>query len=175
MSNLREVDSNGLNLNIFSTFLKDTPLITAGSADRLNTMTIGWGMLGTIWNKNAGTFYVRPCRYTHDFLTANDTFSISILPPRYREVLTLCGTTSGRDTDKISAAGLTVAYDVAPYFEEADRVMILRKMYTDAFKTEGFVGSGCEHYDTYYAPESAQGNLLPHDLFIGEVIKLLEK
>lgn len=175
MAVFKEIEPFEDNLHIFSTFLKETPLITAGTPEKCNTMTIGWGMLGTLWNKNAGTVFVRPCRYTHDFLASNDTFSISILPAKYKEALALCGTESGRDVDKIAATGLTVTYDMAPYFEEADRVIILRKMYTDVLRAEGFTGPGLEHYNKYYAPDSAQGDLAPHAIFVGEVIKLLTK
>ena len=58
-------------LNIFQ---KDWALVTAGTMEHYNTMTIGWGGFGTLWRKPVCTVYVKPCRYTHSFMDANDYF-----------------------------------------------------------------------------------------------------
>ena len=44
-------------LNIFQ---KDWALVTAGTMENYNTMTIGWGGLGTLWRKPVCTVYVNP-------------------------------------------------------------------------------------------------------------------
>ncbi len=69
-----------------------------------NPMTIGWGQFGVLWGKQTFTVYVRKSRYTHDLLDRSDTFTVSV--PAFRtlkEALTLCGTKSGRDLDKMEA------------------------------------------------------------------------
>lgn len=52
-------------------------LLTAGNINDYNTMTIGWGMIGTIWRKKTFIVYVKPTRYTYDFMEKNDYFTIS--------------------------------------------------------------------------------------------------
>ena len=65
------------NTDILSLFDKGWALVTAGDLDCFNTMTISWGAMGTLWNKPTCTVYVKPVRYTHEFMDAN-----VILPSR---------------------------------------------------------------------------------------------
>ena len=94
-------------------------------------MTIGWGGLGELWQKPVCTVYVRQSRYTFQFMESHDYFTVSVLPESRKDVLLLCGTKSGRDTDKISTCGLTVCYGAgdAPFFDEAELVLVCRKLY----------------------------------------------
>ena len=73
-------------------------------------MTASWGGVGVIWGKDVVTAYIRPQRYTKEFVDANDTFTISFFPEEYRKALSLCGSVSGRDRDKIAEAGLPPAF-----------------------------------------------------------------
>lgn len=57
-----------LAINPFTKLEKDWALLTAGEKDKLNTMTVSWGGLGVLWGKNTVTVYVRPQRYTLEFL-----------------------------------------------------------------------------------------------------------
>jgi flavin reductase (DIM6/NTAB) family NADH-FMN oxidoreductase RutF len=109
-------------------------LLTAGelASGEFNTMTVGWGSFGTMWNRPFAQVVVRPTRHTFGFLEAHDTFTLCAFPERYREAVLLLGTKSGRDGDKIAEAGLTpVAASVvpAPAFEEAELVVECRKLY----------------------------------------------
>ena len=38
-----------LEMSVFRNFGKDWALVTAGNMENYNTMTIGWGGLGTLW------------------------------------------------------------------------------------------------------------------------------
>ena len=57
-------------------------LVTAGSLGDYNTMTISWGGLGTLWSKQVTTIYVKPIRYTYQFLEKNDYFTITFFDKR---------------------------------------------------------------------------------------------
>ena len=103
----REVKAEELNLNPFTTIGKDWLLITAGTQEKCNTMTASWGAMGVMWGKNAVTVYIRPQRYTKEFVDQEDTFTISVLGTEYRKALNYCGTVTGRGIDKIREAGLT--------------------------------------------------------------------
>ena len=76
-----------LRTEIFSQFDKKWALLTAGDKDNFNTMTISWGGLGTLWNNPVATVYVRASRFTHEFMDANESFSISFYQERYRRTL----------------------------------------------------------------------------------------
>ena len=78
--------------------------------EKFNSMVIGWGHLGVIWNLPTFTVYVRQSRYTKPALDATKEFSISvpITDKLDKEVFRICGTQSGRDVDKESAAHLTL-------------------------------------------------------------------
>lgn len=73
-----------LTTDIFSQFDQVWALVTAGTPDNFNTMTISWGGLGTIWGKPVATVYIRTSRYTHEFVDANDYFTISFYPEEYK-------------------------------------------------------------------------------------------
>ncbi len=90
--------------------LKSGVLLTTKAGDTVNTMTIGWGHIGIEWNKPIFVAYVRESRYTRELLDQNGAFSVNI-PWKHTDpqLLTYCGRTSGRDTDKIRDKNLTLA------------------------------------------------------------------
>ena len=160
------------NYNIFEMFNKQWALVTAGDPSHYNTCTIGWGSLGSIWRgkehaKAIATVYVNPDRYTWEFLKESDTFTIAFFPEEYREALSYLGSHSGRDGDKVAAAGLTpreIAGGVS--FREANLTFVCRKLYQAPFLREGM------------AEEISQGiykNWQPHWEFIGEIIEVEDR
>ena len=143
-------------------------LITAGNSEKANTMTASWGGAGVLWNKNVVTCYVRPQRYTREFIDASEYFSVSFLPEQYRKQLVYCGRVSGRDEDKMTGAGLTVCHEKeAPYFAEAETVLICRKIYVGELKPEGIVYPAD---DAANYPEKDY-----HIVYIGEITEALTK
>ena len=89
--------------------------------------------------KNAVTTYIRPQRYTKEFVDANDTFTISFFDESYRKALNICGSVSGRDKDKIKEAGLTPYFvDGTAAFEEANLILVCKKMYHGDILPENF-------------------------------------
>ncbi|MBO5800489.1 MAG: flavin reductase [Paludibacteraceae bacterium] len=115
-------------------------LVTAGNSSCFNTMTASWGMMGFLWGKPVAQIFIRPQRYTFEFTEKNDFFTLSFFGEEQREALKVCGSTSGRDTDKVAETGLTPAFtkngNVA--FNEAELVLECRKMYVDDFRKEAF-------------------------------------
>lgn len=83
-------------------------LVTTKADDQVNTMTIGWGMLGVEWKKPLFTVFVRQSRHTKTLLDKSGEFTINI-PLKgmdRKQALGICGSKSGRDMDKIKALGL---------------------------------------------------------------------
>lgn len=93
--------------DVFKLIGKDWMLVTAGNADCYNTMTASWGGFGWLWNRPVAFVFIRPERYTHDFIEANERMTLSFYDEQYRQALQLCGSKSGRDIDKAAEAGLT--------------------------------------------------------------------
>lgn len=125
----QKVDPKALDLNPFSAIGERWMLITAGTRERCNTMTASWGGLGVLWGVPMATAYIRPQRYTKQFVDESEYFTLSFFSETYRTQLNLCGAKSGRETDKVKACGFTVAAGAggAPYFEEAELVLVCRK------------------------------------------------
>lgn len=83
--------------------------LTVQDGEHKNTMTIGWGTIGFIWQKPIFMVAVRYSRHTYCLLESAREFTVSFpLKEDLSRALALCGTKSGRDMDKISAAGLTL-------------------------------------------------------------------
>ena len=119
-------------------------LITARSGEKVNTMTASWGGLGVLWNKNVAYVFVRPQRYTRELIDESDHFSLNILDHEtYRKELEYLGKASGRDEDKIAKSKLTLAYsNEVPYFQEADQVLICRKLSRQQITKDSFIEAG---------------------------------
>ena len=85
-------------------------LVTTKAGGEVNTMTIGWGTLGVEWKKPLFTVFVRQSRHTKTLLDKNGEFTINV-PLKgtdVKEILSLCGSKSGRDMNKIQELGLTL-------------------------------------------------------------------
>ena len=84
-------------------------LLTSRADGKTNSMVISWGSLGIEWGMPVFTAYVRANRFTHSLLTANPEFTVNMpmgMPDR--RAMSICGSKSGRDMDKIAEAGLTL-------------------------------------------------------------------
>jgi len=72
-------------------------------------MTIGWAQVGIVWSIPVVTVLVRESRYTYACLQSSESFAVCVpRPGEQKEALALCGTKSGRDLDKATAAELTL-------------------------------------------------------------------
>ncbi len=163
----REISVEELKDNPFTLINKDWMLITAGNQDKHNTMTASWGGVGELWGKYVSTIYIRPQRYTLEFVEREDFYSLCFFGPEYRKALSLCGSKSGRDVDKDAATGLTPRFDqAAPYYEQARLVFLCRKLYKQDMTEEAFLDKSL--LDKWYDNDL-------HRMFIGEIVKVLVK
>ena len=77
------------------------------NGDRFNSMVIGWGHIGTLWNRPTFLVYVRQSRYTKGQMDKTGEFTISAPLDKVDPTINrICGTQSGFDIDKVQAAGL---------------------------------------------------------------------
>ena len=163
----KEVSPQTLNFNPFTRIGSDWMLITAGQPGDMNTMTASWGGAGVLWNANVTFAFVRPSRYTYEFLEKEAYYSLTFLDPAVRRPLQICGSKSGRDGDKIAEAGLTPVFDApAPYFQEAETAIICRKLYTQDLDPTRFL-------DPKLEANYKQGDY--HRVYVGEIVKVLKR
>ena len=165
--NFKEIDLKNLHLNPITILSDEWPLLTAGNKESgFNTMTIAWGHIGFIWNKPTFVAYVRPQRYTYEFMNSNDMFTVSVLPSDFKEALAYLGRVSGRDEDKVAKAGVTPVFDKdTTYFQEARLALVCRKLYQAPIIENGFVDR--DLMEKVY-PEKDY-----HTMYVGEILNIL--
>lgn len=89
--------------------LKKGAFLTVKDGNEANTMTIGWGTIGYIWNKPIFMVAVRYSRHTYKLLENAKEFTVSIpLNNNLKKELSYCGTKSGRDVNKFEECNLSI-------------------------------------------------------------------
>ena len=163
----QKVDPKELKFNVFSAIGDQWMLITAGTVEHCNTMTASWGGLGILWGKPMAIAYIRPQRYTKQFVDESEYFTLTFFSENWRKQLALCGTKSGRDMDKVKECGFTVAAAEggAPYFEEAELVLVCRKQMMMPMAPAAIPNEVKEKH--YYGDY--------HDIYWGEIVEVLVK
>ena len=158
-----EIKENGIDL-----LANQWGLVTAGTEDSYNTMTVSWGAIGELWGRDCATIYIRPQRYTREFIDSNDYFTLSFYPPELKSIHSVCGSKSGRDCNKTEATGLTPVFDrEAPYFEEAKLVLVCKKMAVSKMEPTQFLD---DTIDSKWYPEKDY-----HYVYYGAIEKVLIK
>jgi len=163
---MKEKDISTFNENFSELLEKDMGLLTAGTIDSFNAMTVSWGVIGTLWRRNTVTVYVRPSRFTYQFMTKQPYFTLSFFPKNYRDKLTYLGSHSGRDEDKIKKCNLTpvAVKNNAVAFSEARLTFVCKKLYEADFIPEQI-------------PETVKNRFYLekdfHRIFIGEIVQVL--
>ena len=163
---MKQIEINEFSENPFKLIGSDWMLITAKKGDKTNMMTASWGGVGILWNKPVATIYVRPQRYTKEFIDNEEYFSLCVLPEEYRKILNYCGTKSGRDEDKIAETKLTIdESEKAPIFKEARLVLICKKLYAQDLTEQSFIDKSLVEKN-YKAKDF-------HTMYIAEIEKIL--
>ena len=139
---MKKVDTEVLKReNAFDLIGKEWMLVTAGDRTKFNTMTASWGGVGWLWNMPVAFVFIRPERYTHDFIERSDRLTLSFYGEQRRDALKFCGANSGRDTDKVAATGLSPVElaSGAMTFAEARLTLDCRKLFKASMQEANFV------------------------------------
>lgn len=164
---MEKIELKSLNGDVFDSIGKEWMLITAGSVDKYNTMTASWGCLGWLWNKPVAVVFIRPERFTHEFVEKKEYLTLSFLghSEAARRAYNFCGTKSGRDYDKAKETGLeaepTEMGNVA--FRQARLTLECRKLYKDNIKPCNFLSPDIPQW---YG--GARGGY--HDVYVLEIV-----
>ena len=142
-------------------------LVCANDGDEWNGMTISWGGVGELWNKDVVFAFIRPQRYTKILMDKSGYFTVSFFDKDKKDALKICGSKSGRDCDKMKLAGLTPVFDGdTVYPAEARLVLKCRKIAVQHMDNAGFIDSTIEQ--NYQKKDY-------HFIYVGEIEKVLEK
>jgi len=162
------IDPTEIHGNTFQMIDKQWFLLTAGNLQKFNTMTASWGTMGILWNKPVFFCFVRPQRYTYQFMESSSHYTISFLGETQRPALKFCGKFSGKDVDKIGSTGLIPkeTQNGAIYFEQADLVLECRKLYFSDLDPSHFL-------DPLILKNYPINDF--HRLYIGEIVKCMLK
>lgn len=160
----REITSYKIQENPFDLIGKQWMLITAGNKELFNTMTAAWGGFGFLWNVPVTYIFIRPQRHTFKFTEENQYYTLNFLEKKDKNILTYCGTHSGKDVDKIKESGL-VPLETGNgniYFEQSKLVIECSKLYFDDIRPENFLDKliGRNYPKNDY-----------HRMYIGKVVK----
>ena len=116
----KEIQPQDLQDNVFTLIGKDWLVVCGEKNGKANAMTASWGGMGVLWGKPVVFIFIRPQRYTKEFVDGAKGFTLSVLDESKRKVLNYLGTVSGRDEAKIEKAGLTPLSEGGfTYFSEA--------------------------------------------------------
>lgn len=161
---LKETTVRELKTSPVQMIAEDWALLTAGNAEKYNTMTVSWGGVGELWSRDVAFVFVRPQRYTYEFMEQGEYFTLSFFGGAYKKELALCGKVSGRDTDKVKETGLTPkTFENGVGFAEAKTVMLCRKIAFQDIDPKGFLDPSI--MDAYKAQDY-------HRVYIGEIVKV---
>lgn len=136
--NFKIINTSEFNENAIKIIGEEWMLITAGTKNHYNTMTAAWGGIGFLWKEPMATIFIRPQRYTYEFVEQYEDFTLCFFEKEHHKALQFCGTKSGRDYDKAKETGLTpqLTEQGNVYFEEARLVVECKKVYYDDIKPE---------------------------------------
>ena len=150
-------------------------LLTAKAEGKVNPMTIGWGTLGIQWGVPVFIAFVRTGRFTHSLLEKNPEFTVSApYGQSAKEILALCGTKSGRDTDKVAEAGLTAEPPeviTVPGFRELPLTLECRVIYRQPQDPGAIEPGRLRRYSPQEVESSFHGaNRDFHIAYYGEIV-----
>lgn len=168
LSGYKRISPDKIPGNIIKMLTEDWMLITAGNDKEFNMMTAGWGGLGCMFGKPVAFCFIAPTRHTYKLMETGDTYTLTFYTETYREALNICGSKSGKDTDKVKETGLTpiTTPSGSKAFSEAWLVIECKKMISQSITPEAI--------DIKALKDEWAGKQL-HKMFVGEIINVWVK
>lgn len=169
---MKEISYKELNINPITKIADEwVALVTGKSGDKINAMTLSWGEIGSLWGHSSGmpvvTIYVRPQRFSKILLDQEEYFTLCFFDNKKKELAYL-GSHSGRNEDKIAKVGFhNVILKDYSYIEEANLVLVCKKIYRQTLKEECFIDKNII--------EDCYPNKDFHDMYIAKIEKVLIK
>jgi flavin reductase (DIM6/NTAB) family NADH-FMN oxidoreductase RutF len=133
-------------------FSQTALLISMGKDNEKNVMALDWKTIGELWHIPVITVAVAPSRYSFKLLTEGiREFSVNIPSSKTSDAIMVAGSSSGRNTDKFQKANLKAI---------------------DGKNTKVPTIQDCLlSYECEIVHETKSGNMAPHHLFFGKILK----
>lgn len=146
---------------------KELGIFTAGTQDHFNGCTVMYGAHGMIWSKDAYFAFIKPERYTWQFVKESDYFTVSYFPKELNSIHKVYGFKSGRDIDKAKEAGITPEFlEHGIGYKEANEIFVCKIIYVDQMKRDKEPADVVAKYDD--PKDIIYGE--SHYMIIGEVV-----
>lgn len=167
---MKRIEIKDLTENFFESISKEWMLVTVGTPEHFNTMTASWGGIGFLWNKPVAFVFIRPERYTYEFAEKNEYLTLSFLGDENRQIHNICGSKSGRDTDKVQETGLKPlpTPDGNITFEQSRLTLECRKLYSRMLEPESFIDK--QPLEKWYSENNGM-----HKMYIVEIVNVWKK
>lgn len=167
MNSFKKINPLDFSENAIELIGKQWILEAAGNPDtKFNMMTASWGGLGWLWEKPVSFIFVRPQRYTFEFIENEEYYTLTFYEEKHRNILQKMGSKSGRDIDKMKDSGLspikTPNGSVA--FKEAKIIIECKKLYATFLKEEDFIDKTL--------PAKIYPSKDFHKMYVGEILNI---
>lgn len=165
---LKETTVKAFNENFTDIIAHDWAVLTVTDQNKVNGMTVSWGQMGHLWNKDVITVYVRPQRHTYPLINKEGVFSLSFFEKEEKKKLSYLGTKSGRDEDKLKTCDYDCdSLETIPYIKQARIVFLCRILYTQDLQENCFTDLECMNKN--YPGKDF------HRAYIAEIVKVMVK
>lgn len=166
----KKIKATEIKENSIKLFKEGAPICVCGTIDEHNGLTIGWGMLGSLWRKEVAIVYIKPTRYTFEYANQCEYFSIMWFDDELKlSVNRVFGSLSGKDVNKEELANLSlIELDNCPCYQEAKMIITCRKIYQAPLKKENILSN-----DVLLMP--LYNDELFHSEYIGEIVNVYIK
>ncbi|MDH6356608.1 flavin reductase [Parabacteroides sp. PF5-9] len=104
----KQISAEDLTDNVFKLVGKDYTVITAGNAERYNSMTASFGGWGQLFSKPTTWCFLRANRYTLEVIREENSYTMSYFADEYKDQVLFFGSKTGKDTDKMKETTLTM-------------------------------------------------------------------
>ena len=161
---MKAIEPNLIKDNFIEIIGKEWMLVSAGDKDKFNMMTASWGGVGFLWNKPVVFVFIRPERYTREFVDEKGVFTLSFLGEEHKAAHKVCGS-------KVAATGLTPYFTELgnPCFEESRLTLECKTLYVTKMDKNSFIDPAL--YEKWYS--ALAGNL--HNVYVAEIVNAWEK
>ena len=150
-------------------------VLSAGNKDSHNSCVIGWGLLGVAWSRPLFIVYVKPDRYTYQFMETTEFFTVNFIKKSLYKKFRIYGNKSGRDINKEEESGAQIQYldNGGITFKEAEEVYVCKVMAKTYFDEKNLSKEIIDFYDK--ASGLIKQTKEPHGVYIGEIIAHYKK
>lgn len=122
------IDVKNIREDVFTLVGEDYGILTAGTAEKSNSMVTSWGGWGIVFGSPGMFHFLRSNRYTLELMREQQTYTVSFFDNEFKDDIMQFGMKSGRDSDKMKETKLTAVQtpDGNPAYKEAKIILECR-------------------------------------------------